>query len=406
MLAAIPDIARLTMVHGLMRSFGQGFGRLVTNFGAFRKAAKQVKSFGTALDVTLDNFRANTMADLGDKFQRGTRFERGVEWMSEKNSFLTLMSPWNAVLKEISGMVYMDRALRAMEKAAKGKARVKGGFFRKSDTDFLRSAGIDDDMAREMWAHFENGGGEIVNGLYLPNAEKWGEGLNDIGKRRARDLRDAFAAAVVRDVDNVIVTPGLERPLVMDTDVGKLIGQFKTFAMASTQKTLLAGLQHHDAAFVNGALISIALGAYSAKIRMDLAGYDTSHWGPVKWMTEGLDRSGLMGVFAEVNNMAEKVHPALGLSALTGETASRYASRNGAGAIGGPIAGLVDDIFSVSNNLGVEGWGATDTHAVRRLLPYQNLFYLRGQLDKLEENYNKFWGIPARKPRKKPKRTR
>jgi hypothetical protein len=149
----------------------------------------------------------------------------------------------------------------------------------------------------------------------------------------------------------------------------------------------------------------VALGMGSSWVRNKLSGRPTDHWGPVKWTVEGVDRSGLMTVFSEFNNMLEKINPNFGLAGLTGEAASRYASRNMTAAWAGPSAGLLQDIVDTTSALSQDGWSGADTHRVRGLLPYQNLFYLRLGLDKVESEFNSFWGIPEKKA-PKPKRTR
>src|SRR5690606_29787424 len=103
----------------------------------------------------------------------------------------------------------------------------------------------------------ENGGGERVNGVWLPNTEVW----------QSPAMRRAFRAAVVKEARDTIVTPGVERPLIVDeTLLGKIIFQFRSFGLSSTTKTILAGaqqLRQGDMAIVNGTILSLALGALS-----------------------------------------------------------------------------------------------------------------------------------------------
>ncbi len=89
----------------------------------------------------------------------------------------------------------------------------------------------------------------------------------------------------------------------------------------------------------------------------------------------------------EVNNTSEKLTGnRLGIRGLTGvaEPASRYASRSALDSMVGPSFGLLGDTIKVfSGATGEYDWTDADTRALQRLMPGQNLFYLRQQLDKI-----------------------
>lgn len=379
-LSAIPDIGRPVMVYGMLRTLRKGWLPLLTSFKTTRLAAAEVKKAGTALDMVLDT-RARSIADLFDDWQRGTKFERGVEALSSRFGLVSLMAPWNAVMKQMVGTIAMDGFLRAAKAVDAGTATAK-------QIRILAEAGIDDAMARRIWSQFNSGGGLIQRGLYLSNTEDWTD----------RAAIESFRAAIVRDADRVIVTPGLEPPLFMSKPLGKMLGQFKSFAFASTQRTLLAGLQQKDAAFINGLILSIALGGLGTWTRAQTSGFDTKKWSDAKWTTEAVDRSGVLTIFSEVNNIVEKItRGRIGLSAFTGEMASRYQSRNAVGALTGPSFGLASEAIGIMGSAFAGDWAASDTHAVRKLLPYQNVFYLRLLLDRIERSANKLFGIPEKR---------
>ena len=380
-LSAIPDLARPVMVYGLTRTFSKGWVPLLTAFKTHRLAAAEVKRAGTALDMVLDT-RNRATADLFNDWQRGTKFERAIEGASSRFGLVSLMAPWNAVMKQMVGTIAMDGFLRAAQASALGKAT-------KKQIENLASAGIDELLARRIWAQFDAGGGVIKRGLYLSNTEDWTD----------RAAVEAFRAAIVRDADRVIITPGLEKPLFMSKTWGKVVGQFKSFAFASTQRALLAGLQRPDAAFINGTLLSVALGGVATWIRSQTSNYDTSTWSNAKWAVESVDRSGLLTIFSEANNIAEKVSwGRVGLSAFTGEMASRYSSRSGIGAVLGPTPELINDVAFRLPGAAISGeWNASDTRAVRRILPYQNVFYLRRLLDQVESGVNNAFGVPEKR---------
>lgn len=97
----------------------------------------------------------------------------------------------------------------------------------------------------------------------------------------------------------------------------------------------------------------------------------------------------MLGVLMEVNNTAEKLTGnRVGIRGLAGvaEPASRYASRSALDSMIGPSFGLLGDTLKVfSAATGEYEWVESDTRAVQRLMPGQNLFYLRQQLDKITQ---------------------
>ncbi len=71
-------------------------------------------------------------------------------------------------------------------------------------------------------------------------------------------------------------------------------------------------------------------------------------------------------------------------SKLLGKNTSRYASRNAVEGLVGPSLGLASDVTTVSQNLADGQIKQKDIHAVRKLMPYQNLFWIRKLLDEAE----------------------
>src|SRR5690606_20424804 len=120
----------------------------------------------------------------------------------------------------------------------------------------LAAAGINADLAQRITAQFSKHG-DTQSGVLLAKAAAWDDRL----------AREAFRSAVVRDVDRIIVTPGQDKPLWMSTELGKTIGQFKSFSVSSMQRTMLAGIQQRDAATLNGTLLMLALGAATSALQ-------------------------------------------------------------------------------------------------------------------------------------------
>jgi len=363
--SSIPDLARPIMVHGVMRTLRDGVLPMITNFRQFKLAAAEAKRAGAALDMVLDS-RAMELADIGDVYGRHSAIERGTQALVDRFGKWTLMAPWNAALKQFSSVITQHEIL---------SAATKGAGMSKRQVENLAMSGIDAEMAGRIAQQFAKHGER--GSVWLANTQEWTD----------RYAIEAFRAAVLKEVDRTVVTPGIgDRPLWMSSELGKVVGQFKSFGFASSQRVLLAGLQQRDAAVLNGTLLSIALGMGVYALKSRVADKETSEE-PGVWIREGVDRSGVLGWLYEAGNISEKFTRGLvGPSALTGgEMASRYSSRGVFGALFGPTVGRVEDIAKATGAAVSGEFSESDVRSLRRLVPYQNLFYMRGLFDQLQD---------------------
>lgn len=92
-------------------------------------------------------------------------------------------------------------------------------------------------------------------------------------------------------------------------------------------------------------------------------------------------------VFDEPNNVLENLSGGTyGMSAMFGAPpASRYQSRNGIGALFGPTFDLGGDIKNITSGVLNGEFDDREVRSVRKLLPFQNLFYLAPLLNQVEE---------------------
>lgn len=375
--AAIPDLGRTVMIHGLGRTLRDGLLPMIANFRGFRVAAKEAQLAGTAWDMKLDT-TALSRADLGDEFGRGTAFERGIKSATRNFMLINLLSPWNTAAKQVAGMITQARILDATAAMRTGRIKLR-------DVEKLAQGGIDRELGLRIADEFSKHG-RTQRGVRFANTETWTDTA----------ARDSFRRALRKDIDTVIVTPGIgDRPLWMSSEMGRTIGQFKSFAMASTTRVTMLAAQQKDLAVLNGIYLSAALGMMVYAQKTWQAGKPLSE-DPQTWIKEGVDRSGLTGFVMDANNMLEKVN--LGINRVTGgPTASRYASRNLLGTFVGPTAGFVGSVGPVLRAAASGEATRSDVKALRRLIPYQNLFYLSHLFDAAEDGVNRELGIPQRR---------
>lgn len=383
---SVADPARLVMKYGLTRTFRDGFFPLVRAFKEIRMSQREALLAGVGLDPVLHS-RAFAFGDIFDDAHRGTVIERGLHYASTKMGAIALFDYWTSAMKQLSAGVanakFMDSIALLMEGGGSAKEIEKA-------QRFLARNNIDEELAQTIWKEVTNGtGGGKVNGVWLPNTEAWN--IADPAVARAQQ---AYRAALGGEVDSTIITPGFERPNWVDSSIpARLVAQFRSFGLSSTQKTLMAGLQEHDAAFLNGAMVSLALGAVSYYLwavaaggksydEMNAALHDLDGEGWRKFADEAISRSGLTGVFDEVQRAAQKVPLIKKYASFSGKGSTR---RGGSGLLGETL-GPSFDLLGKAYDLGTEADQPTKAtlHKLRQMLPFQNVFYLRRLLDLVE----------------------
>jgi hypothetical protein len=268
---------------------------------------------------------------------------------------------------------------------------VAAGRATKKEITNLAESSIDEGMARRIAAAYADGGGEKLAGSRLPNTADW----------KDRGAAQAFEAALQRETDIAVVTPGLEKPLWMSKPVASLLGQFKAFIAGANERMLIANLQRSDWTTLQGLIASVGLGMLSYRLYTLVSGQKASER-PQDWIKEGISRSGVMGWFDEVNAVSGKMtRGQADIFRLIGadKPLSRMQSRGILGTLAGPTAGKLEKLAQIGGAASTGEWSASDTTAVRRLMPFQNLFYVRGLLDEVEKGVNSTMGVPARAPR-------
>jgi hypothetical protein len=370
-ISAIPDLARPVMTNGILRVVKSGLVPMLKNWKQFKVAAHEARFAGNAAE-TIASSRAMSMSSLDNLYVPGTRFEKGLQALSNNFGNVVLMNQWNDALKGFSGVVVQARILGATRKMTKG------------DQSYLAMLGIDNGMLQRIGEQFKLHGIE-EDGLFIARTEQWTD----------KQAKLHFQAALTKEIDRTIVTPGAgSLPLWMSGEMGKVIGQFKSFAFASTQKVLISGLQQDKAMFLNGMIIATSFGALSYYLKRVSNGEGFEDVEPQDWVREGIDRSGVTGILSDANALLEKsTRGGVGVSALMGRPPlTRFANTSAIGMALGPSFGTASDILQVTGAAGAGEWSPQDTRALRRLIPYQNLFMTRALFNEAEKGINEAIG--------------
>lgn len=386
MLNSMGDAAGIVFRHGFMNVLRDGWApymRAMTGLSDASKAdLRQAKAMGIAVETQL-NLRSHALSDVADTYRPGTKFERAMHWAADKSQLVNLQAPWTDMVKSVAATVTSAEMLRATKRVVAGTASSKDiAKLTESNIDAAMAARIEKQMAA---------GGQTVDGVRLPNTGEWTD----------RGAAQAFEAALAREVDISVVTPGLERPLWMSQPIWGVLGQFKSFIAGSNERMLIANLQRADVNTLQGLIAAVALGTLSYRLYTLVSGQKTSDR-PQDWIKEGVSRSGVMGWLEEVNSISAKVTRGQGdIYRVIGadKPLTRMQSRGILGALAGPTAGKIERLAQIGGAASTGEWAASDTTAVRRLMPFQNLLWIRRALDEVEKGVNGAFGIPERAPR-------
>lgn len=366
-ISSLPDMARPIMQHGL-RSALKPLGKMMTDISKMRIAKADLREMGVGLEYALSS-RSKVIADLNDPYSRRSFLERGLEWSSQKFGNFTLMNQYTDTMKMWSGLITQSKVLNAAKAVAGGKK------LSKKEITKLAHIGIDESMLHRIADQYSRHG-EDLDGLLTGHSHLWDD----------RVVREAFQSAILKDVRTTVITPGIgDTPLMMSSELGKIVMQFKTFFFATHNRALVSGIQSGDASFYYGALLQVGLGSLVYVLKSMMAGREINT-DPANLVKEGLDWSGMMGWLGEPNNVLENLSGGTyGMSAMFGgPPASRYQSRNGIGALLGPTFDLGGDIKNITSGVLNGEFDDREVRSVRKLLPFQNLFYLAPLLNQVE----------------------
>lgn len=366
-LSSLPDIARPIMTEGFNRAF-PGLQAFMKRLPEAKLAVKEAELAGEALDIVLGS-RAAAFLDVGDVFGRAMPLERTLNTASGAFSMLNLLNPWTDLMKRWSAAVTGSRILEEAGNWTRGSIAA-------GEAEKLARAGIDKPMAERIAREFEAHGtrGEKI---LVANTEKWTDA----------EAVAAYRSALVADVDRTIVTPGVgDTPLWTSSQFGSLVSQFKKFALASTQRVLISGLQDRDMAFWTGAAALVGMGMVADYLKSTIQ--SGSDWTKKPWQERvgnAVDRSGVGGYFMEANNIIERLSDnRVGVRPFMGGPQRRVGFESKVGAVAGPTAQQLATVAGVLSDFGSGQYTSGTARQIRRLMPAQSLFWAQPGFDALE----------------------
>ena len=376
-ISSIPDVGIMIMHYGLKDTFKSAKGLWGMNSQVIRAMNRgELHSAGEALEMSL-NARALALADVGDIFGNRFAFERSLHNSTNLFMFMNGLNMWNTIMKETAGLMVSNNISKL------AKEYIKTGKLSQKDKQRLASSGIDPDMLGRIGRHVEKHG-DTQKGFILPNTDSWGTTVNGTFIPDAQAVKH-FRMSLTEDTSRTIVTPGAgDRALWTSTEFGSLVAQYKSFSQSYTQRVLTRGLQEKDAAFAIGITSMVTLGSLVEQIKRAQYGQspitDTNDL-----LYAGIERSGVMGWFMDINNVAEKVSdyrvglkPALGVTTPTHSTL-----QSKAGAVLGPSAVQIGNALTLGKSVATGNFNYNTRRALRSLTPGNTLPWTDPLMDAL-----------------------
>ena len=376
-ISSIPDVGIMIMHYGLKDTFKSAKGLWGMNSQVIRAMNRgELHSAGEALEMSL-NARALALADVGDIFGNRFAFEKSLHNSTNLFMFMNGLNMWNTIMKETAGLMVSNNISRL------AKEYIKTGKLSQKDKQRLASSGIDPDMLGRIGKHVEKHG-DTQKGFILPNTDSWGTTVNGTFIPDAQAVKH-FRMSLTEDTSRTIVTPGAgDRALWTSTEFGSLVAQYKSFSQSYTQRVLTRGLQEQDAAFAIGITSMVTLGSLVEQIKRAQYGQsaltDTNDL-----LYAGIERSGVMGWFMDINNVAEKVSnyrvglkPALGVTTPTHSTL-----QSKAGAVLGPSAVQIGNALTLGKSVATGNFNYNTRRALRSLTPGNTLPWTDPLMDAL-----------------------
>lgn len=348
--SSLPDIARPMMMHGF-NSFGRSLAHHIRMFRAspeFKKMTKvQVRRTGAALQRAL-NQRLLNITDV----------EEGVSKVNDVvlKGFgkFTGFNAYTDIMETVAVNTAMDQILRVARKADAGKK------LNRLDTMKMARMGFTQSDLKMIYKESLRTGGAKDDVLLYANTMEW----------ENFDLAKKFEAALGADAHKTIVRIGIgDKPAWLDEHpIWSLLFQYKTFMIASMNRMIIAGIQQRDLSTMMGALASIYIGSHVGGLKAWLRGEDSSKWSAEKQIMEGIDRSGMLGIYTIPYNL---------LRQQLGGAPSRYLHRGVISQFGGPTIGRVKDLVDI-------GTGDATYENVSRQIPFwSNALHIRQAAERL-----------------------
>lgn len=381
----ITDFGGPVLEHGMWNWFKEGIQPYFTHLAgsdlhSMQRSELKALGIGGEMEGTA---RRTSLTEEAEAWNPTTRAEQVLKKTSDAFFYLNLQNQETRTAKRMAGGIAMSQILNAVEAQVAGTAT-------KRQVRQLAQANFTPELTDRIWAQFtREDGGNVVDGIKISNTSNWIDA----------QAREFYIAAIGRDVDRSVITPGAVKPIWLSSTTGSILGQYKSFALAATTKVLISGLQQADARLLQGIAAQMALGSlvYAAKTAYRGEEFKKK---PAEWIKESMHYAMFPGVLEDANLVADKFSGGrLNYHRLYGaeKPVSRGTERTAIDVVLGPTAGKIRNFSKVTGATFRGDWDATDVHALRGMMSGQNVPGLQRLFNDAENGFNHQFGITPRK---------
>ena len=337
---SLSETTAATFEHGLMNYLNQGLVPLLKNLKDLKRKGSILREDLADADLAINtaiSLRTNQVWGNDLEYIPTTKFERGIQNITNMSGNLSLINQLTDVNEIIAGTISQSRMSRNIDTFN------RTGKLPQKEIEYMGRIGLDykkygKQMAEQIKKH---GGSE--NSAFTAGFSRW--------DKEANEASVAFSRSLEKSVRNTIIKRNmLDAPIRMNGPLCGLLMQFMGWSFAATNKFVIPTLQRADSDKLTGMLMMTALGALVTPIKQMLRNEEVDV-DPAQLAKEAFFNSGFAGWQIEAIN---KVNSALDLPILRGLQANKYnrKRRTGAEVALGPSAGAINNAVDLLGFVG------------------------------------------------------
>lgn len=388
-LGDVSSVARVMGTGNLLKAIGKTFSK-----ETFKEMVANAKELGILTQQVDNVIREQQYADMlaesldPNKGYKGTvaqHVDRGIAKLQQGFAKFSLVEPWAKAGRVVATESAKVHILKSAQKGW-------GNLNATTRTDFAKFF-IDEDMMQRIAAE-------------AGNIEPASFKVSDLALWQDQEAARIFRASIYGHVEQALNIPsiGTGSQFMTEHGLGQVLMRYQSFNMASHESMFLASLQNGDAT-----RLGIAAANYIAINFMSLVAYDTLTSRDTSWekyfgsadavqltawkilLRGGFVAAGADGainilkiVGHENSPVAEQLREWFPKS-IEDEVWSKYADVDTLAKLAGPTYGYAEQVVKTGAGLMDGEWDSKDVSNIRKILPGQNIGWLRGSLDYVEE---------------------
>lgn len=378
----------------LRRGFGNFFGNSLKPYlqdlaeTGGKMSRTEAKSYGQMFEYA-GAIRSQSLYNLADPMAYGSSpFERVLGSLGNKMSTINGINHWNDQWQVVATLGIRFRIVNNVADFA------KKGKIGKREEEWMNFMGLGKQDRAGIAEQIKKHGETDVRGDVIPMIENWD---NEVLVRKLK-------AAIGKEVDRTVITKGVtDIPRFGNTTLGRMMFQYMNFTFAFNNKVLLSGLQDADGRVMAGLASLQAMGMATEYLKNKSSGQPMPE-NAAQWIDAGLDRSGIIGLMAYGNGLAES---ALGVSykSLLGEEPRPANPAKAIQAALGPSGKTLSNMAGILQSTFKEDYTKSDIHRMRGQAWFNNVEWFKPIVNQLEKTVAKEFRN-KRKPKKRKKKNK